>query len=162
MSDIGDWLNGLGLGRFAELFRDNLIDLDVLPDLNEADLEKLELPLGALLANLAESCEFAEAAELASALQLATQQRFDIVLLDIQMPGLDGPATLDLIRNSRASWSDVAVIALTANAMKGDEQGYLSSGFDGYVPKPVVQRDLLRKIADIMARGRPDIQKAIA
>jgi class 3 adenylate cyclase len=47
MSNIGDWLNGLGLGQFAELFRDNLIDLDVLPDLNEADLEKLELPLGA-------------------------------------------------------------------------------------------------------------------
>ena len=47
MTDIGDWLNGLGLGQFAELFRDNLIDLDVLPDLTEADLETLGLPLGA-------------------------------------------------------------------------------------------------------------------
>jgi class 3 adenylate cyclase len=47
MTDIGAWLSTLGLGQFADLFRNNLIDVDVLPDLSEADLETLGLPLGA-------------------------------------------------------------------------------------------------------------------
>ena len=47
MSDIDAWLTSLGLGQFAELFRENLIDAEVLPTLTDADLKELELPLGA-------------------------------------------------------------------------------------------------------------------
>jgi SAM domain (Sterile alpha motif) len=44
--DVGEWLRGLGLGKYEETLRDNVIDLDVLADLTDADLEKLGIPLG--------------------------------------------------------------------------------------------------------------------
>ncbi|HKN29672.1 MAG TPA: SAM domain-containing protein [Roseiarcus sp.] len=44
--DVGDWLRGLGLGQYEPAFRDNGIDAEVLPDLNDADLEKLGVLLG--------------------------------------------------------------------------------------------------------------------
>ena len=44
--DVGDWLRGLGLGRYETVFRDNEIDVEVLPELTESDLEKLGVPLG--------------------------------------------------------------------------------------------------------------------
>jgi hypothetical protein len=45
--DLGEWLKGLGLGQYEATFREHEIDADVLPDLTEADLEKIGLPLGA-------------------------------------------------------------------------------------------------------------------
>ena len=45
--DLGEWLMGLGLGQYEATFREHEIDADVLPDLTEADLEKIGLPLGA-------------------------------------------------------------------------------------------------------------------
>ena len=44
--DIAHWLEGLGLGQYAQAFADDRIDLDILPDLSEPDLEKLDIPLG--------------------------------------------------------------------------------------------------------------------
>jgi hypothetical protein len=44
--DVGDWLRGLGLGRYETVFRDNEIDVEVLRELTESDLEKLGVPLG--------------------------------------------------------------------------------------------------------------------
>ena len=44
--DVGDWLRGLGLGRYEATFRDNEIDFEVLPELTESDLEELGVPLG--------------------------------------------------------------------------------------------------------------------
>ena len=44
--DLGEWLKGLGLGQYEATFREHEIDADVLPDLTEADLEKIGLPLG--------------------------------------------------------------------------------------------------------------------
>ena len=44
--DIGQWLNGIGLGQYVALFREHEIDAEVLPDLTEADLEKIGVPLG--------------------------------------------------------------------------------------------------------------------
>jgi hypothetical protein len=44
--DLGTWLRGIGLGQYETNFRDNAIDFDILPDLSDADLEKIGLPLG--------------------------------------------------------------------------------------------------------------------
>src|SRR5262249_7831020 len=44
--DVGEWLRGLGLGQYGQKFRDNKIEADVLPDLTDGDLEKLDIPLG--------------------------------------------------------------------------------------------------------------------
>ena len=66
----------------------------------------------------------------------------DLVLLDISLPEMDGPEVLAWIRDT-ASLSDLPVIALTAHAMAGDREKYLSQGFNDYVTKPIVDESVL-------------------
>lgn len=69
------------------------------------------------------------------ALANVSRKAYDIILMDIQLPGIDGVETMKTIR--REYTRSVPIIALTAYAMKGDEEKYLSEGFDDYVSKPV-------------------------
>lgn len=64
------------------------------------------------------------------------------LLLDIALPGIDG---VELLRRLRAMehLGRIPAIALTAHAMKGDEQRFMAAGFDGYVPKPIVDDEAL-------------------
>jgi len=66
----------------------------------------------------------------------------DLVLLDISLPGMDGTAVLKEIR-AHPFLSKLPVIALTAHAMSGDREKYLSLGFDDYVTKPIVDETIL-------------------
>ncbi len=66
----------------------------------------------------------------------------DLVLLDISLPEMDGPEVLAWIRDT-AALSDLPVIALTAHAMAGDREKYLSQGFNDYVTKPIVDESVL-------------------
>jgi len=66
----------------------------------------------------------------------------DIVLLDISLPEMDGTEVLAWIRDQE-ELRDVPVIALTAHAMAGDREKYLSIGFNEYVTKPIVDEDVL-------------------
>jgi CheY-like chemotaxis protein len=66
----------------------------------------------------------------------------DLVLLDISLPEMDGTEVLQWMR-AQDSLKDVPVIALTAHAMAGDREKYLSIGFDDYVTKPIVDEDVL-------------------
>ena len=75
----------------------------------------------------------------------------DIVLLDMHMPVMDGPETIKHIRASNQPWRDVQVVALTADAMEGDRERYLSMGMDGYVMKPIVAADLISELAQCRA-----------
>jgi CheY-like chemotaxis protein len=72
-------------------------------------------------------------------------QAFDLVLMDINMPGMDGPATLQAIRTGDVQ-PEVPVIALTAEAMSGDRERYLAMGFDGYLTKPISPAHLLQAL----------------
>jgi len=85
--------------------------------------------------------------------QLAISE-FDIVLLDMHMPVMDGPETIRAIRESSAAWSMIPVIALTADAMSGDRERYLSMGMDGYLAKPLVINDLIAEITRVSRIGR--------
>jgi len=80
------------------------------------------------------SCDVAENGE--NALKMVNEKDYDLVLLDIQMPKLDGPGVLEGIRKNE-KLKDLHVIALTANALKGDAEKYLTMGFDDYISKPV-------------------------
>ncbi|MCC6921344.1 MAG: response regulator [Alphaproteobacteria bacterium] len=91
-----------------------------------------------------------EAQDGADALALLAQGPFDVVLLDIQMPGMDGLETLRRIRASGESWSSVPAIALTANAMVGHRETYLAAGMQGYLAKPLDQRDMLGELARVV------------
>jgi two-component system cell cycle response regulator DivK len=77
----------------------------------------------------------------------------DLVLLDISLPGMDGTEVLEWIR-SQEPLKALPVIALTAHAMSGDRDKYLSMGFDDYVTKPIVDEDVLMgAIERLLARS---------
>ena len=78
---------------------------------------------------------------------------YDVVLMDIQMPELDGSQATAQIRTLPAPKSDIRIIALTANAMSGAKEQYLSSGFDDYVTKPIEPAILLAKLAELTPAG---------
>jgi signal transduction histidine kinase/CheY-like chemotaxis protein/streptogramin lyase len=82
------------------------------------------------------------------AVELAEREHFDLILMDVQMPELDG---LEATRQIRALERAVGgrhrpILALTANAMRGDEEVCLNAGMDGYIPKPFEAEKLLRAV----------------
>jgi two-component system cell cycle response regulator DivK len=77
-----------------------------------------------------------EAATGERAVEMMFQHRPDLVLMDIQLPGIDGVEALDRLRTDER-FSAVPVLALTAQAMEGDRERFLAAGFDGYLSKPV-------------------------
>jgi len=82
-----------------------------------------------------------------SALDMFAAEPFDLVVLDIQMPILDGYQVARAIREYELnSYAHVPIIALTANAMKGDRERYLEAGMDGYVSKPFSPETLYKAI----------------
>ncbi len=80
------------------------------------------------------------------ALEILNSKNFDIILMDIQMPVMDGIEATRIIRNEMKL--DVPIIALTANALKDDKDKYLNAGMDSYISKPFEQQELLRIISD--------------
>jgi len=95
-----------------------------------------------------------EAANGREALDEMQRAPFDLVLLDMHMPVLDGPGTIAQIRAAEADWSATPVIALTADAMSGDRERYLAMGLDGYLSKPLAVRDLLSEIGRVLHEAR--------
>jgi CheY-like chemotaxis protein len=82
--------------------------------------------------------------------------------MDVQMPEMDGFSATKEIRNAeRATGNHVPIIALTANAMKGDEEACLAAGMDGYLSKPVSSRKLDEALADVFS-GQNQYEPVIA
>jgi two-component system, cell cycle response regulator DivK len=77
-----------------------------------------------------------EAATGERAVELVSEHRPDLVLMDIQLPDIDGVEALARLRADER-FSSVPVLALTAQAMEGDRERFLAAGFDGYLSKPV-------------------------
>jgi CheY-like chemotaxis protein len=92
-----------------------------------------------------------EAANGREALDYLAGQQFDLVLLDVHMPVMDGPETIRHIRATDASWRNIPVIALTADTMTGDKERLISIGMTGYVPKPIEQRALIHEIHRVLS-----------
>jgi two-component system cell cycle response regulator DivK len=83
-----------------------------------------------------------EATTAGEAVDMASEHTPDLVLMDIQLPDLDGVQALRRLRaNTRTA--TIPVLALTAQAMRGDRERFLAEGFDGYVSKPVNVRELI-------------------
>jgi two-component system cell cycle response regulator DivK len=79
-------------------------------------------------------------------LALARQERPDLILMDIQLPGMDGLAATAQLKADEVT-RGIPIIALTALAMKGDEERIRAAGCDGYVAKPLNYRDFLAVVA---------------
>ena len=102
-----------------------------------------------------------EAASGLEALDVFRREDADVVLLDIQMPGMDGLDTLALLRDRKLHGpkADVPVIALTAYAMAGDRERFLAAGMDDYLAKPVEADALLAALARAVEK-RPGREEA--
>jgi two-component system cell cycle response regulator DivK len=98
--------------------------------------------------------EVVEASTGEEGVSLARQLRPDLVLMDLQLPGIDGSEALRLIR-SDPDTEHVPVVAVTAFAMKQDRDRTRSQGFDGYLSKPLSVRDLPAQVSAFLARGIP-------
>ncbi len=90
------------------------------------------------------------------AIQRLADHAVDVVLMDIQMPVLDGIETAKAIRRGKASRDkkDVPIIAMTAYAMSGDRETFLDAGMDGYIAKPVDMTALRQVIERVMSKRR--------
>ncbi len=87
-----------------------------------------------------------------SGLALARVEQPDLVLMDIQLPGMDGLQATALLKSDDET-RDIPVIALTALAMKGDEERIRAAGCDGYIAKPLAYREFLATIAARLAKA---------
>jgi len=86
-----------------------------------------------------------------AALSALECERFDLVLMDVSMPGMDGlEATAELRRREQGTGRRAPVIALTAHAMKGDRERCLAAGMDGYLSKPVQAEELRMLIEQVL------------
>jgi len=116
---------------------------------NELNREVAEGMLRALGLEVTVACDGREA------LQIATVRRFDAILMDCQMPHLDGFAATRQLRAHELSSGlpRVPILALTANAIKGDRERCLEAGMDGYLAKPFTQAALGAALAAWLAPG---------
>ena len=88
-------------------------------------------------------------------LSLLAKQHYDLILMDCQMPGMDGFQASRLIRKHEGeAWlAKIPILAVTANAVKGDREKCLKAGMNEYITKPIRQDELLKKVANWLARS---------
>jgi two-component system cell cycle response regulator DivK len=83
---------------------------------------------------------------------LAVKEPPDLVLMDLQLPGIDGMEALRQLRASPRT-ADIPVVAVTAQAMKQDRERVLEAGFDGYVEKPISVRAFPEQVRGYLSGG---------
>ena len=87
-----------------------------------------------------------EAIDAESGIEQIREQRPDLVLMDIQLPGMDGLSATKIIKED-PSLKDIPIVALTSYAMQGDEEKALEAGCKGYIAKPINTRKFLETVA---------------
>jgi two-component system, cell cycle response regulator DivK len=86
-------------------------------------------------------------------IELALEKSPALILMDIQLPGIDGITALRRLRAEPKS-NSIPVIAITASAMTHNRQTMLAEGFDGYQTKPISLKDFLSEVERVLATGR--------
>jgi two-component system, cell cycle response regulator DivK len=120
-------------GKKILIIEDNLLNLELATDLLEAN------------GFVVSSTQTAE-----EGVRLAHELLPDLVLMDFSLPGMDGLTATKNLKTDPAT-SHVAVVGLTANAMKGDEELALAAGCDGYLTKPIDTRTFVAAITKFIA-----------
>lgn len=123
-------------GEAILIVDDNAINLELLRAVLEADGYDIRAAMSA-----------------EEALAALVEPRPRLILMDIQLPGMDG---LELTRRLKADpeTRDILIVAVTAYAMKGDEEKAREAGFDGYITKPINTRTLGAVVASYLAGAR--------
>lgn len=118
--------------------------------------EVARLMLGPTGAEIVEACDGIEAVE------LARLQHFDLILMDVRMPRMDGLAATRAIRALAAPLNAVPILAVTADAMPEDAERCLAAGMNGHLAKPITHKTLYAAIDGVMGNVNPDVTAAAA
>ena len=94
-----------------------------------------------------ENYKVLEAENAEKGIQLARDHHPDLILMDIQLPGMDGLKAAELI-SADEDLKDISIVALTSYAMEGDKEKALAAGCAGYISKPIETRSFLKMIAE--------------
>jgi two-component system, cell cycle response regulator DivK len=94
-----------------------------------------------------------EAVNATAGLKLASDERPDLILMDIQLPDINGIAALKMIRKDERI-ARTPVVAVSASAMPDEQQKIVASGFDGYVTKPINMKLFLETVERFAGKGR--------
>jgi PAS domain S-box-containing protein len=106
--------------------------------------------------------EVVNAADGREAVDLIARERFDIVLMDVQMPVMDGlEATREIRRRERESGGHVPIVAMTAHVMRGDRERCLEAGMDAYLSKPIQAEELLRTVRCLGGLEAFDVERVL-
>lgn len=84
-----------------------------------------------------------------ASVELAREQQPALILMDIQLPGIDGREAMQFLKADENT-REIPIIALTASAMKGDREGLLADGFDGYIAKPIDVKEFPKTLASFL------------
>jgi len=92
-----------------------------------------------------------EATDAESAIALARERQPDLILMDIQLPGMDGMTALKQLRADPLT-AGIRTVALTASVMAGDRERFVNAGFDGYIGKPIDVRQFPDQVRSYLGR----------
>ena len=98
-----------------------------------------------------EGHEVTQASDAEEGIRLAHAAHPQLILMDVQLPGMDGLAATRLLKGEAAT-RDIRIVALTALAMAGDQERIEAAGCDGYIAKPIRYREFLDMVAEMIAR----------
>lgn len=87
------------------------------------------------------------------ALEIINREQLDLILMDIELPGTDGLTFTKMLKNNPPT-KHIPVVALTAFAMKGDDQKAIHAGCDGYIAKPINTRTFPDQVAEFLNRSQ--------
>jgi two-component system cell cycle response regulator DivK len=99
-----------------------------------------------------------EAVTASAGIDLAHREHPDAILMDIQLPDMDGIEATRILKADPAT-RDIPIIAFTAFAMKGDEQRMLDAGCDGYIAKPIRYKEFLASMEAVVRRHRGELSE---
>ena len=85
-------------------------------------------------------------------IMLASEKKPDLILLDIQMPNMNGVTVCSILRSNSCT-KDIKIIAVTSFAMKGDKEKFLLFGFDGYISKPIDVQYVVQLVKEMIGEG---------
>lgn len=136
-----DYFQGQPNSKTRKLGGDNL---DILVAEDDSINQRL---IKIFFKRMGRNCDIAENGKVA--LEMLKQKKYDVLFLDIQMPVMDGLATIKRIRED-ATFKDIYVIALTAHALKGDQERCLAAGCNDYISKPVKMESLRERLEVFM------------
>ena len=111
--------------------------------------EPINMKLVSMLLEKA-GCHVLQADNASDGMALAKSRLPDLILMDIQLPGIDGLTAIRLLKQDVLT-RHIMIVALTAFAMKGDDQKILDSGCDGYIAKPIRYQSFLDEVKRMLA-----------